>query len=99
MKKFLKRAGFVFGTLVVLLVIALVAIYFKSQARLSRVYEVPEETIAIPTSSASVPRGKHIFQFRGCEACHSGGGYLDLSASAQTLGSHLNLPSQDVPHM
>jgi len=99
MKKFLKWAGIGFGALAGLIVIGLVTIYFKSQARLTRVYDLAEETVLIPMDSASVERGRHIFQFRGCEACHSGGGYLDLSASEQTLDSHLNLPSQDVPHM
>jgi mono/diheme cytochrome c family protein len=47
----------------------------------------------------SIERGRHIFQFRGCEACHSGGGYVDISDSDQPLDSHLRLPSQDVPHM
>ncbi|HEU4745903.1 MAG TPA: c-type cytochrome, partial [Anaerolineales bacterium] len=35
---------------------------------------------------------QHIFRFRGCEACHSGGGSLNVD-------SHLNLPSQDLPNM
>lgn len=99
MKKFLKWAGITLGALVGLIVTALVVIYFKSQSRLTYIFEVPEEAIVIPTDSASVERGKHIFQFRGCEACHSGGGYLKLPESDQTPDSHLNLPSQDVPHM
>src|SRR5574339_1094457 len=98
MKKLLKWVGAGFGALVGLMVIVLVAIYFQSQARLTRVYAVPEEVVAIPGDSASVEYGQHIFRFRGCEACHSGGGYLDVP-SDQEAESHLNLPSQDVPHM
>ena len=99
MKKFLKWVGIVFGALALLAAIASVFIYTKSQARLTRVYQVPEKAITIPADEAAVARGRHIFQFRGCEACHSAGGYLNLLESEQALDSHLNLPVQDIPHM
>lgn len=92
MKTFLKWTGIVIGALVGLIVIGLVVIYFKSQARLTRTYDLPQETVAIPTDSASIERGKHIFQFRGCEACHSGGGSLDIE-------SHFESDSQHLPSM
>ncbi len=99
MKKVMKWAGIVFGALVGLIVVGSVVIHFKSQARLRRVYEIPDEVISIPKDAKSIGRGRHIFQFRGCEACHSSGGYIDLSDLDQPLDSHLNLPVQDVPHM
>ena len=99
MKKFFKWMGIVFGALIGLIFIGLAVIYFKSQARLTRVYDLPEESVAVSLDAASIERGKHIFQFRGCEACHSSGEYIDLAASDQPLDSHLRLPSQDVPHM
>lgn len=99
MKKVLKWVGIVCSALAGLMVIASVVIYAKSQARLARIYDMPEETVAIPSDPASVERGRHIFQFRGCEACHSAGGYLDLSGSDQALDAHLSLPSRDIPHM
>lgn len=99
MKRFLKWVGIVLGVLVGLMFILLVVIYFKSQARLTRVYDLSEEVVSIPADPASIERGKHIFQFRGCEACHSEGGYVDVSESGQPLESHLNLPSQAVPHL
>lgn len=99
MKKFLKWVGIVFGALAALIAIASVFIYSKSQARLTRVYEVPEEALVIPRDEASIARGRHIFRFRGCEACHSAGGYLNLPESEQALGAHLNLPVQDIAHM
>lgn len=94
MKKIWKWAGIVSGVLVGLIVTALVVIYLKSQARLTQLYDLPEETVAIPTDSASLARGQHIFRFRGCEACHSGGGSLDVAED-----SHFELPSQDLPSM
>ncbi|RPJ25042.1 MAG: hypothetical protein EHM33_15840 [Chloroflexi bacterium] len=99
MKKFLKWVGVVLGVLTGLMLISLTVIYFKTQARLNRVYDLPEETIPIPVDPASIERGQHIFRFRGCEACHSEGGYINLSEADQALDSHLSLPSQDVPHM
>jgi mono/diheme cytochrome c family protein len=99
MKKFFTWVGIVFGTLVGLMLIGSIVIYFKSQARLTHIYDLPEESVAISMDPESVERGRHIFQFRGCEACHSGGGYVDVSASDQPLDSHLRLPSQHIPHM
>ena len=94
MKKLWKWVGIVFGSLAGLVIIGLVVVYFKSQARLSRTYDLPAETVAISTDAASIERGQHIFRFRGCEACHSGGGSLDLADD-----SHFDLPSQDLPSM
>ena len=94
MDKFLKWAGIVFGTLEGLIVIASVLIYFKSQARLTRTYELPDEMVSFPSHSESLQRGQHIFRFRGCEACLIGGGSLDLAQD-----SHFDLPSQDLPSM
>jgi mono/diheme cytochrome c family protein len=94
MKKFWKWAGIVFGALAALLVVAFIAIYFKSQARLTHVYNLPAEIVSIPTDPAALERGQHIFRFRGCEACHSGGGSLDVAEE-----SHLTLPSQELPSM
>jgi hypothetical protein len=94
MKNIWKWVGIAFGALVGLIVIAFVIIYFKSQARLTRVTHLPEEMVVIPTDSAALERGEHIFRFRGCEACHSGGGSLNVADD-----THLVLPSQDLPSM
>ena len=99
MKKFWKWVGIVLGVLAGLVVISTVVIYAKTQARLSRVYELPKESIAIPSEAASFEYGRHIFRFRGCEACHSSGEYLDLSGPGSALTIHFSSPSQDVPHM
>jgi mono/diheme cytochrome c family protein len=93
MKTFLKWAGIVFSVLAGLIVIGFVVIYFKSQTRLARTYELPEETVFIPADPATLGRGEHIFRFRGCEACHSGGGSLAAEES------HFDLPSQHLPSM
>jgi mono/diheme cytochrome c family protein len=99
MKKFLKWVGIVFGVLAGLMFVSSAVIYFRTQARLTRVYDLPAEPIAVPMDPESIARGRHIFQFRGCEACHSDGGYINLAEEENPLGSHLNLPTQEVPHM
>ncbi len=99
MQKFLKWAGIVFSVLVGLIIVLFVFVYFKSKERLARIYHLPDQIVAIPSDQASIERGRHIFQFRGCEACHSGSGYLDLKETSQTDDSHLSLPSQNIPHM
>jgi mono/diheme cytochrome c family protein len=99
MKKFLKWAGIVSGALVGLIVIAIVIIYFKTEQRLTRIYEIPEQVLSIPVDEASIERGQHIFRFRGCEACHSDGGYLSLSETSPAFNAHLDPASQDMPRM
>ena len=72
MKKVLKWVGIGLAGLIGLLTVGLGMVYFKTEARLNKVYELPRETVAIPTDSDSIARGKHIYQFRGCQACHGG---------------------------
>jgi len=99
MKKFWKWVGIILGVLAGLFIISLVVVYFKTQARLTRVYDLPEETVAIPSEAASLEYGRHIFRFRGCEACHSSGEYLDVSGPGIALAAHLRGLSQEIPHM
>ena len=99
MKKFLKWAGIVAGGLIMLLGVGSVTIYLKSQARLDTVYALPDETVSIPTDTESIARGRHLFQFRGCEACHSAGENLGLIESGQALSSHFGTSAQDLPRM
>lgn len=99
MKKFFKWMGITLAVFAALVAVLFVFVYFKSNEHLTRTYELPEETVAIPTDQTSIERGHHIFQFRGCEACHSSGGSLALAETDQTLDSHLSLPSQDAPRM
>jgi mono/diheme cytochrome c family protein len=93
MKKVLKWVGIVFSGLVGIVIIALIVIYFNSQARLNHVYRIPEENVVIPTDAESIANGKHIFQFRGCEGCHGedleGKVYLDDPAIGKVISSNL----------
>ena len=97
MKRLLKWLG---GILLMLILLGSVNIYVSSQRRLTRVYDIPDEAVVIPTGEEAIQRGKHIFQFRGCQACHSAGENSAIF-TGETLGiqEHLNLPVQDVPLM
>jgi len=97
MKRLLKWVG---GILFACVLISVVGVYISSQKRLTRVYEIPDEAVAIPTDIESLERGEHIFRFRGCEACHSAGGSSYVSTDEDFgMQAHLNLPSQDIPLM
>jgi mono/diheme cytochrome c family protein len=56
--------------LAMLVILASVMVYFSTQARLNKKYDIPAESVPLPTDADSIAYGKRIFQFRGCEACH-----------------------------
>jgi mono/diheme cytochrome c family protein len=93
MKKFLKWAGIVFAVLAGIILIALVAIYFQTESRFTKIYAAPNDAVAIPTGAESVALGKRIFQYRGCEACHGekleGKVYLDDPAVGLVVSGNL----------
>lgn len=69
-RKFLKWTGIVLGSLVGLLVVAFVALYLIGSARLNRKYDIPVETVAIPTDQDSILRGEHVARIHFCQRCH-----------------------------
>jgi mono/diheme cytochrome c family protein len=93
MKKILKWAGISIGVLILLIVLANLALYALGESRLKRVYNIPEESVLLPTDAESLAEGKRIFQFRGCEACHGeqlqGLVYLDNPAIGQVITPNL----------
>lgn len=93
MKKFLKWIGIILAVLVGLLALGLTVIYFQTESRLDRVYAAPTDTLSIPQDDVSIARGKRIFQFRGCEACHGeqlqGKVYLSDPALGEVIASNL----------
>ena len=93
MKKFLKWVGIIPAALVGLFVIALVVVYVKTESRLDRVIAAPPDALSIPAGDAAIARGRHIFQFRGCEACHGekleGKIYLGDPAVGQVIAGNL----------
>ena len=58
------------GILVVIILIASVVVYFNTESRINKTYEVSLQTLNIPSDSASYELGKHVAQNRGCLGCH-----------------------------
>ena len=84
-RKILKWIGIILGSLIGLLVLAFVVLYVMGTVQWNKLrgqYEVPVETITVPTDEASIARGEHIATIRYCRSCHT-----------QTLsGQHVTAP-------
>jgi cytochrome c553 len=70
-KKVLKWIGIILGGLVGLLVVAFVVLYFVGSAKANQTYELPVESISIPSDAASIERGKHMAMVILCTRCHT----------------------------
>jgi cytochrome c553 len=94
-RKILKWIGIVLGSLIGLLVLAFIVLYVIGSVRWNKMhgeYEVPVETITIPTDQASIARGDHIATIRMCRHCH-----LD-DLSGQAAGAPI-LVTLSVPNL
>jgi mono/diheme cytochrome c family protein len=58
------------GGVLALLVIAVGTVYALSERRLRAQHDVPRHALAVPNDSASIARGAHLVQARGCIGCH-----------------------------
>jgi len=73
MRKILKWIGIVLGSLIGLLMLTFAVLYIIGTVKWNRLhgkYDVPVETITIPTDQASIARGEHIATIRMCRECH-----------------------------
>ena len=93
MKSILKWTGISIGVLVGTFILANITLYALGEARLKKVYVVPEETVIVSSDDGALAEGKRIFQYRGCEACHGeqlqGLVYLDNPAIGQVITPNL----------
>jgi cytochrome c553 len=72
MNVIVRRAGLVVVSLLVLVVLVAAGGYSASQMRINRRYAVAAETIAIPTDSLSIARGRHLARAMAkCADCHA----------------------------
>lgn len=70
-KKITRWLRVVLGILLILVVIAGVAVYIRSEAVVAQSYEAPEESLVIPTDAATIERGRYLAQFVSvCVDCH-----------------------------
>lgn len=66
----LRRIGIVLASLVVLVLAFYAFVYFQTESRINKVYEVSLQKLPIPDDSASYALGKHVAETRGCLGCH-----------------------------
>ena len=83
MKRVFKWIGIVLGSLIGLILVAGVVLYFIGNARLNKTYEIPSSNITLPTDAASIERGKHRAEVL-CEGCHG----TDLSGLVDWFNAH-----------
>lgn len=87
MKKVFKWIGVVLGSLLGLLFVAGIVLYFNGRARMNKIYTVEPSNLVLPTDAASIEFGKHRAETL-CQGCHG----TDLSGiegwfSAPPIGS------------
>jgi cytochrome c5 len=70
-KKALKWTAITLGSFLVLLGIFYAVAYQQTESRANKVYTVNQQTLTIPTDSASYQLGKHIAEIRACMDCHA----------------------------
>ncbi|MFB3131307.1 MAG: cytochrome c [Rhodothermales bacterium] len=70
MKKLLKWTGIVLGSLVGLLVLALVVLYILGGSKANATYEVTPALSSVPSDSATIARGSHLASIHACRYCH-----------------------------
>jgi mono/diheme cytochrome c family protein len=87
MRKVFKWIGIVLGSLVGVILLAGVVMYFMGEARFNKVYDIPPSDLTLPTDPARIEFGKHRAESL-CQGCHG----ADLSGidnwfSAPPLGT------------
>jgi mono/diheme cytochrome c family protein len=70
MKRVLKWLGMLVGLSVLVLIVFAVFVYFSSNAKLDKTYDVETTVQAVESDSSSVARGHHLAQIHGCFECH-----------------------------
>ncbi len=73
--KVLRWIGIVFGSLLGLVVVAALVLFFIGNSRLEKSYAIPVKAVAIPTDAASLELGKHrvVTLCAGCHGADLGG--------------------------
>ncbi len=69
MKKVLKWIGIVLGSLIGLILIAGVVMYFRGTSKMNKVYTVEPSNLTLPTDAESIEYGKHRAETL-CAGCH-----------------------------
>jgi len=73
-RKIFKWIGIVLGSLIGLLLLAFVVLYTIGTVKWNKMhgpYDLPVETISVPTDQASIARGEHVAMIHMCKDCHT----------------------------
>jgi len=93
MRRLFKVLGYSAAGLVVLLVLAVSGIYWRSSALLHRTFTIAAAPVRVPSDPAAVERGRHIALTRGCVDCHGadfgGAKVIDDPAMGRAYGPNL----------
>jgi mono/diheme cytochrome c family protein len=60
-------------TIVSIVAVAAIVVYGLSEYQLRRRFDIAATSITVPTDSASLAAGRHVFETRGCTGCHGPG--------------------------
>lgn len=69
-RKILKWTGIVLGSIVLLLAAGYAMISITMKNRMTKSYDFEKESIALPSDSTSLSRGRHLIAIKGCQDCH-----------------------------
>ncbi len=93
MRNFFKIVLRVLVGLVALIAVLVVFVYWRSSARLHRIYQVTVPSPALPADVAALERGHHLAATRGCLDCHGtdlgGAKVIDDPAMGLIFGPNL----------
>ena len=94
MKRLFKWLGYIVGGAIVVVLLAITTLYAITSSRINRSYATTVPSVAIPTDSFSVARGKHLVETTGkCQVCHgddySGKVAMDAAAFARLTSANL----------
>ena len=88
-----KWIGIGVGSLLGLIVLALGVVYLLTQRRIDRRYEIAGHDVAVADDSATLARGEHVADVRGCRGCHTadlgGGPFIDVPPVARLYAANL----------
>lgn len=90
LKKVLKWIGFILGGLVALVVLAAIIVFIIGGSKIGRVYNIPQETLTVPTDTEAIARGEVLANVSGCTGCHLpnlGGEIFMEDAALATIGA------------
>jgi mono/diheme cytochrome c family protein len=99
MRRWLRWTGMALAALGGLVVVAAIAIFIRSEAALSRSYEVPAVSVQVPRDADSIAAGRRLATVYGCmDGCHGrngeGGLFFDEPLVARLTAPDLGAAAQ-----